>query len=136
MRRATLKGLLAHKLRLGLTALSVVLGVAFVSGTFVLTDTINHTFDNLFTEVSAGVDVTVRARSGFGEGGGVTVARDTVPASLVQLVERVPGVKVAEGSVGGYAQLVDPSGKAIETTGAPTLGFNWRRNAQLSPLRL
>ena len=64
MRKATLKGLLAHKLRLALTALSVVLGVAFVSGTFVLTDTINHTFDNLFTEVSQGVDVTVRARSG------------------------------------------------------------------------
>jgi putative ABC transport system permease protein len=141
VRKATLKGLLAHKLRLGLTALSVVLGVAFVSGTFVLTDTINHTFDNLFTEVSKGVDVTVRARSGFenasgGGGGGVDVNRDTIPASLLATVEKVPGVKTADGSVGGYAQLVEPSGKAIETTGAPTLGFNWPAHPELSPLRL
>ena len=136
MRKATLKGLLAHKLRLALTALSVVLGVAFVSGTFVLTDTINHTFDNLFQEVTQGTDVTVRARSGFGEGGGVDVSRDTVPESLLGTVRAVPGVRVAEGTVGGLAQLVDPKGKAITTTGAPTLGFNWTTEPSLSPLRL
>ncbi len=136
MGKATLKGLMAHKLRLALTALSVVLGVAFVSGTFVLTDTINHTFDNLFKEVSAGVDVSVRARSGFGEGGGVDIQRDTIPESLLSMVRAVPGVRVAEGSVGGLAQLVDPKGKAITTTGAPTLGFNWTTEPSLSPLRL
>jgi putative ABC transport system permease protein len=64
MVRAVLKGLLAHKLRLALTAIAVVLGVAFVAGTFVLTDTINKTFDTLFTEISAGTDITVRAASG------------------------------------------------------------------------
>ena len=48
MRRVMIKGLLAHKLRLALTALSVVLGVGFVAGTFVLTDTLSSTFDNLF----------------------------------------------------------------------------------------
>ena len=53
MRRAMIKGLLAHKLRLALTALSVVLGVSFVAGTFVLTDTLGATFDNLFNEVTA-----------------------------------------------------------------------------------
>ncbi|MDQ4097810.1 MAG: FtsX-like permease family protein [Actinomycetota bacterium] len=136
MRKATVKGLLAHKLRLALTALSVVLGVAFVAGTFVLTDTINHTFDNLFTEVTAGVDVSVRARSGFGEGGGFEVQRDTVPETLVSTIERVDGVRAAEGSVGGFALLVNPEGEAIETGGAPTLGFNWTRTAELSPLRL
>ena len=136
MRKATLKGILAHKLRLALTALSVVLGVAFVSGTFVLTDTINHTFDTLFAEVTADVDVTVRARSGFGEGGGVDVARDTIPESLLATVRQVDGVRVAEGSVGGLAQLVDPRGEAITTTGAPTLGFNWPTEESMSPLRL
>ncbi len=136
MRTATLKGLLAHKLRLALTALSVVLGVAFVSGTFVLTDTINHTFDKLFNEVSAGVDVSARARSGFGQGGGVDVSRDTVPENLLATVRAVPGVRVAEGTVGGLAQIVDPKGKAITTTGAPTLGFNWTTEPSLSPLRL
>jgi putative ABC transport system permease protein len=136
VRKATLKGILAHKLRLALTALSVILGVAFVAGTFVLTDTINHTFDNLFGEVTAGVDVSVRARSGFGEGGGVAESRDTIPEGVLATVRSVPGVKVAEGSVGGYAQLVDPKGKAITTTGAPTLGFNWTTTPELSPLRL
>jgi putative ABC transport system permease protein len=136
MRKATLKGLLAHKLRLALTALSVVLGVAFVAGTFVLTDTINHTFDNLFSEVTAGVDVSVRARSGFGEGGGLDAQRDTVPESLVSTIERVDGVRAAEGSVGGFALMVDQKGEAIQTGEAPTLGFNWTRTAELSPLRL
>ncbi|MDQ3897620.1 MAG: hypothetical protein M3326_10340, partial [Actinomycetota bacterium] len=64
MGRAIVKGLLAHKLRLFLTAMAVVLGVSFVAGTFVLTDTINKTFKNLFSEISAGTDVSVRAASG------------------------------------------------------------------------
>ncbi len=67
MVRAVLKGVLAHKLRLFLTAMAVVLGVSFVAGTFVLTDTINQTFDTLFDEISAGTDVSVRATLGFGE---------------------------------------------------------------------
>ena len=67
MLKATLKGVLAHKVRLLLTALAVVLGVGFVAGTYVLTDTLNATFDNLFDEVTAGVDVSVRAASGFGD---------------------------------------------------------------------
>jgi putative ABC transport system permease protein len=136
MWRATFKGLLAHKVRLALTALSVVLGVAFVAGTFVLTDTINRTFDNLFAETQAGVDVTVRARSGFGEEGGVNDARDTLPASLLEAVARVPGVEAAEGGVGGFAQLVRPDGKAITTSGAPTLGFSWVHDEGLSPLNV
>ena len=137
MSRVTVKGLIAHKLRLALTALSVVLGVAFVSGTFVLTDTINHTFDELFSEVSAGVDVTLRAKSGFGEAEtGADTARNTLPEDLVDTVKAVPGVKVAEGTVSGYAQIVTPAGKAITTSGAPTLGFNWNTSPDLSALKL
>ncbi len=136
MVHAVLKGVLAHKLRLFLTAFAVVLGVAFVAGTFVLTDTINHTFDVLFHTVSAGVDVTVRAASGFGEGTSDTQARDTVPASVLDTVKKVPGVAVAEGAVGGYAQLIGKDGKAISTGGAPTLGVSWTTNRVLSPLTL
>jgi len=134
--RATLKGLLAHKLRLFLTAMAVVLGVSFVAGTFVLTDTINHTFDVLFREINAGVDVSVRAASGFGENTSDEAARDTVPAAVLDTVKRVPGVAVAEGQVGGYAQLIDKDGKAVTTTGAPTLGVSWTSERDLSPLRL
>ncbi len=140
MTRAVLKSVLAHKLRLFLTAVAVVLGVSFVAGTFVLTDTINHTFDVLFQEIAAGADVSVRAASGFGDdagpGTGTETARDTVPASVVETVRRVPGVDAVEGTVGGYAQFVDKAGKAVTTTGAPTLGFNWTTTPELSPLRL
>ena len=136
MLKATLKGVLAHKLRLALTALSVVLGVAFVAGTFVLTDTMNATFDEVFDEVTAGVDVTVRARSGFGEQAGAEHDRQTVSASLLPLVERVPGVRQVEGTVEGFAQLVTREGEAVATGGAPNLGFNWGNVDELNPLEL
>ncbi|CAA9252117.1 MAG: ABC transporter, fused permease protein [uncultured Acidimicrobiales bacterium] len=135
MVRAVLKGVLAHKLRLFLTAMAVVLGVSFVAGTFVLTDTINKTFDSLFNEISAGTDVSVRAASGFGEDAPAETLRDTVPASVLEVVRRVPGVQTADGTVSGYAQFVDEAGKAVTTTGAPTLGFNWT-DPDLSPLTL
>jgi putative ABC transport system permease protein len=132
---AVVKGLLAHKLRLFLTALAVVLGVAFVAGTFVLTDTINKTFTTLFDEISAGTDITVRAESGFGDDANLDVSRNTIPASLLPAVRAVPGVEAADGTVSGYAQFVDEQGKAVATTGAPTLGFNWTEPG-LSPLTL
>ncbi|HVM06218.1 MAG TPA: hypothetical protein VM242_13710, partial [Acidimicrobiales bacterium] len=67
MRRATLKSLLAHKLRMLLTAAAIVIGVSFVAATFVLTDTIDHTFETLFDELTAGTDVSVRGTDAFGE---------------------------------------------------------------------
>ncbi|HET6813023.1 MAG TPA: hypothetical protein VFJ69_03305, partial [Actinomycetota bacterium] len=66
MGKATLKGLLAHKLRLAATALAIVLGVSFVAGTYVLTDTITASFDNLFKQVTQGIDVAVRSKETFG----------------------------------------------------------------------
>jgi putative ABC transport system permease protein len=82
MRRATLKSLLAHKLRLALTATAVVLGVAFISGTLVLTDTLNATCTNLFGDAYRNVDVAVRAKSAFGTGDD----REPVPAVLLFLL--------------------------------------------------
>ena len=60
MRNVTIKGLLAHKLRLVLTALAIVLGVTFISGTFVLTDTLNNTFSVLFGNIYQKIDFQVR----------------------------------------------------------------------------
>ncbi|MEA2972284.1 MAG: putative transport system permease protein [Actinomycetota bacterium] len=136
MLKATLKGVLAHKVRLLLTALAVVLGVGFVAGTYVLTDTLNATFDNLFDEVTQGVDVSVRAVSGFGDETSLTSGRDTVPDTLQPVVAAVDGVRVADGSVAGYAQYVDKEGKSVDTGGAPTLGVNWTDVPELNPLRL
>ena len=134
MWRVTIKGLLAHKLRLALTALSIVLGVTFIAGTFVLTDTLNKTFDTLFSNVYQNIDFQVRGVAQFGSGG--TATRNHIPESLVATVQGVPGVAAAEGSVTGYAQYVAPDGKAIANGGAPTLGFSFDPDQRISALRL
>src|SRR2546425_10221522 len=109
MWRTTIKGLLAHKVRLALTALAVVLGVGFVVGTYVLTDTMNRACDDLFREGNKGVAVQVQAGPKFtatGRGGEDAGSPERVPASLVDRIKLVPGVRTAEGTLTGYAQLV------------------------------
>src|SRR5580700_2293104 len=101
MGKVTLRGLLAHKLRLVLTALAIVLGVTFIAGTFVLTDTLHTTFDTLFGNLYQDIDFQVRGVAQFGSGGNAT--RNTVPQSLLSTVRAVPGVAEAQGSVPGYA---------------------------------
>ncbi|HET8788839.1 MAG TPA: FtsX-like permease family protein, partial [Actinomycetes bacterium] len=130
MRKATLKGLLAHKFRLAATALAIVLGVSFVAGTYVLTDTITASFDSLFKQVTQGIDVAVRSEETFGGFEGET--RDPMPASLLERVKAVGGVRVAEGNVTGYAQLVGKDGKAVTTSGAPSLGVSFNKDPQFS----
>jgi putative ABC transport system permease protein len=133
--RATVKSLLARKLRLGLTALSIVLGVGFVAGTYVLTDTMNKAFDDLFTQANSGTDVVVRATQAFapdqgGPGGGGGEQRNPIPDSVLPTVQAVPGVRSAAGTVSGYAQMVDPkTGKAIGGVGPPTIGGNWNQTS-------
>src|SRR5690242_13867740 len=105
MWRVAIKGLLAHKLRFALTALAVVLGVGFVAGTFVLTDTINQTFTNLFQQTTKGIDVAVRTGTTFAAQNGPP-QRAPLPESVRDRIAAVPGVAVAQGSVTGYAQFV------------------------------
>ena len=134
MRKVTIKGLLAHKLRLVLTALAIVLGVTFVSGTFVLTDTLQNTFTVLFGNIYAKVDFQVRGAAQLGAGANAT--RNPLPESLLTTVRGVPGVSAAEGEVTGYAQFVARDGKAIATSGAPTLAVAFDPDQQISPLHL
>jgi putative ABC transport system permease protein len=134
--RATIKGLLAHKLRLGLTALAIVLGVGFVTGTYILTDTMNRAFDDLFRTVNEGVAVSVSGVPRFeanAPGGQTAGLPERIPASLLETVRGVDGVRAADGSLAGYAQLVDPGGEAITTGGAPTFGVNWTADEGLNP---
>jgi len=124
MWKTTVKGLMAHKLRLGLTALAVVLGVGFIAGTYVLTDTINKTFDQLFADTTKGVDVFVRSEAAFeSQSGSGTGDREAMPEDVLEVVREVEGVENAVGGVGGYAQIVDKEGEAIAPQGPPTLGF-------------
>ena len=137
MFRVTLKSLLARKLRLLLTASAVVLGVAFVTGTLILGDTMNKTFDNLFATAYSGTDVGVRGKSAFdvnvADGGDSTQSRAPVPASVLEAVRGVDGVKTAVGDTSGFAQIVTPSGTVVETSGAPTLGGTWLGKTPLNP---
>ena len=134
MRNVTIKGLLAHKLRLALTALAIVLGVTFISGTFVLTDTLHNTFSVLFGNIYQKIDFQVRGVAQLGSGANAT--RNQLPESLLATVRGVPGVQAADGQVTGYAQFVARDGRAIQTGGAPTLGISFDSDQQISSLHL
>jgi putative ABC transport system permease protein len=129
--KATVQGLLAHKLRLALTSLAIILGVTFVSGTLVLTDTLRNTFDTLFYNVYKGVDFVVREKPAF-SGASEHAVLQPIPTSVANAVRAVPGVEYADGEVEGYAQFVAPNGKAVTTGGAPTLGVSFDPHEQLS----
>jgi ABC-type antimicrobial peptide transport system permease subunit len=124
MTKFALKGLFGRKLRTALTAFAIVLGVAMVSGTYVLTDSIDKAFDSIFTDVRKGSTAVITGKSAFDltEGSGTT--EPTFPESLLGTVREVPGVALAEGSVDGEAQLIGEDGKAIVFGGAPNLGFS------------
>ncbi len=133
MRKTTINGLLAHRLRLGLTALAIVLGVTFITGTFVLTDTLHNTFSALIGNIYQNVDFQVRGVAQFSGGSAV---RNPIPDSLLATVRRVPGVEAADGGVEGYAQFVAPDGKPISTGSEATLGISFDPDRQLSDLHL
>ena len=125
MFRIALKSVLAKKLRLFSTALSIMLGVAFLAGTLVFTDTISRTFDDLFADVFQNTDAYVRSSSTTDLGMGST-QRGRMPESVVDTVEDVPGVADAQGVVQAFAQIVGSDGDAIGDPGrgAPTFGMN------------
>jgi putative ABC transport system permease protein len=138
MRKVTLKGLLAHKLRLLLTALAIILGVTFIAGTFILTDTLHNTVTGLLSNAYSRIDFQVRGVAQFGTGTS-SATRDPVPESLLATVRRVPGVELAGGGVQGYAQFIAPDGKVIQNGNSPTIGNNIGSNQsdqRLSTLRI
>jgi len=117
MWRITWKGVVAHRLRYALTALSVLLGVAFIAGTFVLTDTMNSTFNGLYDQIYQGTGAVVRATQPFNPGVSFTDQRQRIDASLAGTVAKVPGVQAVALDIEGYAQLVGKNGKPIGTVG-------------------
>ncbi|GAA0745134.1 ABC transporter permease [Dactylosporangium roseum] len=137
MLRATIKSLLSRKLRLTLSALAVVLGVMFVSGAFVLTDTLGRSFDSLFKSVFEGTDVSVTAKPKVtaAEFDGPETSAN-IPASVLDKVKAVPGVASATGiaSADG-ARVVGKNGKVVTTFGPPRIGRNWTGTNDLLQLR-
>jgi putative ABC transport system permease protein len=131
MIRTAIKGIAANRVRMTLTGLSIVLGVAFVAGSFVFTDTINVRFETLFTDVYAGVDATVRP-----DGVSTSPGEAYLEADLLNEVRQVETVEVAAGSVSGFAQMIDSTGEPIGGQGPPTLGFSWVVEPALNSLTI
>ncbi|MBU8860726.1 MULTISPECIES: FtsX-like permease family protein [unclassified Micromonospora] len=137
MLRATLKSLLARKLRLLLSGLAVVLGVMFVSGSFVLTDTLGRSFDAVFADAYSEVDVSVEAKPKIevSTTEGMPVSTP-MPASVLDRVKAVPGVADAEGVVAAEgARMIGSNGKVVTSFGPPQLGQNWLGEGDLLELR-
>ena len=124
MTKFALKGLLGRKLRTALTALAIVLGVAMISGTYVLTDSIDSAFDTIFTEVRKGSSAVVSGKAAFDLSDGSGASAPAFDESVLQTVRGVDGVSLAEGSVDSESTtLIGRDGKAVVNGGAPNLGF-------------
>jgi len=136
--RFALRGLAGRKLRTALTAIAIVLGVAMISGTYVLTDSINQAFDRVFGEIRQTSSAVITGKSAFDLSSGSGVTDPTFDEGLLQEVKALPGVAEAEGSVDSDAtQIIGDNGKAIVSGGAPNLGFSIANGAsRFNPLTL
>src|SRR5919112_3069427 len=122
MLRMSLRGLFARKLRTALTAFAVVIGVAFVSGTFIFTDTINASFTDIFERVSKGVDVEVTAKQAVeGDFGGRI---QPLPPGTLEKVQSVAGVDAAEPRLETQVTIFDKDGEPISGNGPPSIVFS------------
>ncbi|MFJ7078365.1 ABC transporter permease [Streptomyces sp. NPDC098781] len=126
--RTSLRNFFAHKGRMALSAVAVLLSVAFVCGTLVFTDTMNTTFDKLFATTSS--DVTVSPKDTKTDEAPQNGVPESLPASLLTQVDKADGVKSAEGAVSSMnVTVVDSDNKNMgSSNGAPTIAGNWTRN--------
>lgn len=128
--KTSMRNVLAHKGRMALSAVAVLLSVAFVCGTLVFTDTATTTFDKLFAATASDVTVSTEDASDTGETTSGTGRPPVMPASVVEKVRGVDGVKSAEGTVFSTSvTVVDADKDSLSpTSGAPTIVGNWNAN--------
>jgi putative ABC transport system permease protein len=138
MIRVTLRGLVARPLRTALTALAIVVGVAFVCAASTLTDTLRAAADSLSSAAYDGTDAVVTGRTAFKLDTESSPQRPTVPAALLGTVRSTPGVSVAAGDVTDQAMIVGKDGKPIGTGPYFGAGFDSRTPGadRLTPYRL
>lgn len=135
MRKLILRGIAANKGRLLLTLASIVFGVAFVSGSFVLADSLRSIFDKLSQDIAAGSDAAIRGVEPEFTNGDNQIRFDE---SVLDLVEGVDGIEELEAGIGGFEQVytLDQDGEIVRPTGPPVLAFSWAGESQLSPFTL
>jgi putative ABC transport system permease protein len=138
--RVALRGMAGRKLRTVLTAIAIVLGVAMMSGAYVLTDTIDKAFDTIFVESYAGTDAVVTGKRAGISFEGESALAPPIPEETLERVRSVDGVEVATGSVQDFqTRLLRPDGEAIDTGGAPSFAFGIETDAEFArfnPLNL
>ncbi len=125
MRKVSLRNLAAHRVRLVLTVISVLLGTAFVAGSFVFTDTLQGSFDKIFATADKGVDARVQPKHDYDAG---------VPTSLVTKIRALPGVRTVEVHADANVVLVDSHGKKVKAGGAPSQGDIWTGADSVGPV--
>jgi putative ABC transport system permease protein len=139
MMTVTLRGLAGRKLRAGLTGFAIVLGVAMISGAYVLTDTINRAFDTIYDQSYKNADVVIAGKAAFENRQGNGVDVPTFPASLLAKVQALPDVSYAAGEVGdNETRLVDKDGKSISSGTASSIASSVdpRGDQRFNPLTL
>lgn len=129
----SLNGLWAHKRRLAGTIFAVFLGVAFLSGTLVLTDTLRSSINGFFVDANKGTDAVIRNATSVDTNPGAR--RGPIDQALVDRVRQVGGVAAADPAILGYGQIVGRDGKAISGNG-PRQAGNWIANPDLNPYRI
>ncbi|GKQ33680.1 ABC transporter permease [Streptomyces sp. A012304] len=125
--KTSLRNFFAHKGRMALSAVAVLLSVAFVCGTLVFTDTMNTTFDKLFAATSSDVTVSAKSASNTGETTAGNGKPPVLPAAVVDEVRKAQGVKSAEGTVFSTSVTVVDADKdnLSPSSGAPTIVGSW-----------
>jgi putative ABC transport system permease protein len=131
-----LKGLLGRKLRATLTGFAIVLGVAMISGAFVLTDTLSKSFDGIYNDSYKATDAVISSKVAIKTSNGDTEA-PAFSAAVLSKVESLPGVQLAQGSIEDNARLVNDKGKAIgKADEGVAIGVAHDGDQSLNPLQL
>jgi putative ABC transport system permease protein len=129
-----LKGLLGRKLRSALTAFAIVLGVAMISGSFVLTDTLGKSLDQSYSEAYKATDAVISSEEAV-DTGDTTTEAPAFAAGVLRRVESLPGVRVAQGTIADQARLVDERNNPIGN-GGDAVGVDPSADQSLNPLKL
>ena len=141
MLKLLLRGIRSHIVRFLLTGLSIILGITFLVGSFVITDTIRASFDDLFAQLTKGTDAVVQGplENKFSDPG-EQERRSPISASLVAVIQRLPGVAYAEGTIATTGEqsitLVSAAGKPIGGRTASQIGYSWTDHAPFTPWRI
>lgn len=134
MRRLTLHSLWQRKRRAAGTALAIILGVAFLTATLTLGDTLDASFSSVFRQANDGTAVVVRGARSIDSDAGAQ--RAPIPASTADRVRAVPGVAAVAAEVQGTAQVVGTDGDPVGGDGPPTAAHAWIDDDVLNPFQV